>query len=139
VWYNVYVRVRDVIRNNFKPQGEISFAEWQGISDRFAYAKKFMSETNPIFVTMKAQLKKLEDDILENKLEEKHRFEFNLNAGVIKEMFITPKKVQEDEAVGQIKYLRDFFREMEFWVFVKEDYEKQEADGKLIIHRDERH
>lgn len=129
-------RIRDA-KKVFRPQGQVSFEEWQAITDRFAYAKKFMSEVNPIYLKMKVQLKKLEDDILENKLKEHHRFDFNHHLGVVKELFITPKKVQDDEAIGQIKYLRDFFSELEFWIKDKEEHEKQEANGLIIIDRQE--
>lgn len=133
------MRVRDVIRNNFKPQGEMSFEEWKIVADRFAYAKKFMSDTNPIYVEMKVQLEEAERDILENRLREVHNFDFNSYTGAIQRMFLTPKKLQDDETVGQIKFLRHFFAKLQSWITEKENYEKQEADGRLIIHRDERH
>ncbi len=126
--------MRDVVRN-IRPQGQVSAQKWEDISDKFVYAKKFMSESNPIYMKMRAQLKKFEDDILENKLQETHKFNFDINLGVVKDMLITPKKLQDDETVGQIKYLRNFFRELEFWIFEKEDYEKQEADGLITIDR----
>ncbi len=129
-------RIRDA-RKFFRPQGQVSFKEWEEITDKYAYAKKFMSEANPIYVKMQTQLKKFEDDILENKLKESHRFNFDVNLGMIKEMFITPKKLADDETIGQIKYLRDFFRELEFWIFQKKDYERQEGEGTLTIDRQE--
>lgn len=136
MWYNIFMleRVRDFTRN-FKPQGQITFAEWEGISDRFVYAKKFLSETNPIYLEMRAHLKESEDDIMENRLREVHNFDYNQTLGVVYRKFITPKKVQDDETIGQIKYLRDFFATLQSWIAEKERYEKDEADGKIIINR----
>lgn len=136
MWYNIGMleRVRD-FKRNFKPQGQITALEWEGISDRFVYAKKFLSQTNPIYLEMKAHLKEFEDDIMENRLREVHNFDFNQTLGAVYRKFITPKKIQDDEAVGQIKYLRNFFATLQSWIADKESYEKDEADGKIIISR----
>ncbi len=127
-------RIRDATRN-FKPQGQVSFREWELITDRFAYAKKFLSDINPIYVELKDQLKAAEDDILENRLREVHNFDFNNFTQSVQRIFITPKKVQDDETVGQIKFIRALLSKLEFWIFEKEDYEKKEADGFITIDR----
>lgn len=129
-------RIRDA-QKFFRPQGQISFEEWQDITDKYAYAKKFMSDTNPIYTEMKAQLQEAESDIMENRLREVHNFDFDTNLGAIRRMFITPKKLQDDETVGQIKFLRAFFAKLESWMAIKEDYEKKEANGLLTIDRQE--
>ena len=139
MWYNTNMieRVRD-FKRNFRPQAHLSFEEWEDITDKYAYAKKFMSDANPVYMKMKVQLKKFEDDILENKLKEEHKFNFDFNMGVVKEMFVTPKKIQDDETIGKIKYLRDFFAELDFWIWNKEDHEKKEADGEIAIEHEKR-
>lgn len=130
-------RIRDA-KKYFKPQGQISFKEWEAITDRYIYAQKFLSESNPIYVELKEQLKECEDDILENRLREVRNFDFNSFTGVVQRVFISPKKIQDDETVGQIKFLRQFFAKLESWIFDKEDYEKKEADGLIVIDRGER-
>lgn len=130
-------RVRDVVKNA-RPQGQVSFEEWEQIMDRFATAKKFMSDTNPIYVEMREQLKSFEDDLLENRLREVHNFEWNSFTGAMQRMFITPKKLQDDETVGQIKYIRQLFQKLQSWIDIKLDYEKQEADGTIVINHEKR-
>lgn len=130
-------RVRDAIRN-FKPQGQVSFEEWEQITDRAAYAKKFMSPVNPVFVELQSQLQELETDIMENKLREVRNFDFNAYTGVVQRVFVTPKKLQDDETIGQIKFLRQFFAKLQSWIDIKKDYEQKEADGLLVIDRDGR-
>lgn len=128
-------RFRD-LKKEFKPQGQISYEEWKGISDRFIVAKKFLSPTNPLYLLMQEDLKKGEDIILENRIREVH--DITQVTDTLKKVFITKRKIQIDELVGQIKYLRDFFKELNEWISLKEQLEKEEADGRITIQRDER-
>jgi hypothetical protein len=52
-------------------------------------------------------------------------------------MFITPKQIQVDETVGQLKYIRGFLSELQTWVDFKAELEKKEANGEITIERHE--
>lgn len=128
-------RLRDVKRY-VKPLGQVSAEEWEEISDKASYAKSFKKDTNPLYTWFKIRLKEAEDDILENRLREVHNFEFNNLTETITKMFIIPKKIQDDETVGEIKLIRNLFTQLDFWIQEKARLEKDEADGKIIIQRD---
>lgn len=128
-------RFRD-LKKEFKPQGHISYNEWKDILDRFTVAKKFLSPDNPLYVLMQEDLKKGEDIIIENRIREVH--DITQVTDTLKKVFITKRQIQIDELVGQIKYLRDLFRELQSWIDIKQQLEKEEADGKITIQRDER-
>jgi hypothetical protein len=125
-------RIRDA-KKYLKRQGHISFEEWQEIENRYAHAKDFFSETNPSFRIMRDDLKNAEDIIIENRLREVH--DITQVTDTLRKVFITDRKLQLDELTGQVKYLRGFFREMQSWIDMKMDAERDEADGKLTIDR----
>jgi hypothetical protein len=131
-------RIRDQVRYR-KPQQIVSAEEWDEIVTKYAAASEFLKPTNLIYVTMVSSLKQAEDTILENRLREVH--EEHSVTEAFKKIFITPKKLQDDEMVGQIKYIRSFLAEMKSWIDFKEVLEQKEADGVIKIERskDDRH
>lgn len=131
----MFKRTRDVKRRA-KVYGKISYEEWQEVENRYAYAKGFMSKTNPLYLLLKEDLQNAKDIILENRIKEVR--EENQITEAFKKVFIFSKKVQTDELIGQYKYVKDLLDELQSWIDIKEEFEKQEADGKLIIERGER-
>jgi hypothetical protein len=128
-------RIRDKIRQ-FKPQEVVAYKDWLDIVDRYNYAFDFMKETNPAYAIMREDLKDAESIVLENRVHEVK--EVHIISDVFQKIFTTEKKVQVDELVGQIKYLRGYFAELQSWIDRKVRLEKLEADGKIIIRREER-
>lgn len=126
-------RVRDNLRK-YKPQEQISFADWKEIEDRFIRATEFMTEDNFLYVLMQTDLKNAEEIVLTNRVHEVKEIRI---IGEIQKIFTTDKREQMDELVGQIKYIRGIFAEMQTWIDYKTELEKLEADGKIIIHREE--
>jgi transcriptional accessory protein Tex/SPT6 len=125
-------RVRDVFRG-LKPIGNISYEEWQAVCDRATSASRFCDDKNEIYTLLKDELKKAEDIILENKIHEVH--DIKKISNVFRKVFIFTKKEQVDELVGQIKLIRRLLEEAKSWIETKENMEKMEADGKIIIDR----
>lgn len=125
-------RVRDKI-HNFKPIGQISNEEWQDIETKYGIAKAFLDEKNPIFILLKEALKSAEDMILENRVREVR--DIHKISKDFKKIFITPKKIQDDELVGQIKVIRTLLAEIQSWMDRHNEAEQMEADGKIQIQR----
>lgn len=130
----VFKRTRDFIRN-VKPVGQITYEEWQDIVDRYTEAKKFMSDKGKIVALMKEDLKNAEDVVLENRFHEVR--EERTIIDTLKKIFIVPKEEQLNELVGQVKLLRGYLKEIQSWIDRKEKLEKDEADGRIIIQREE--
>lgn len=128
---NPIKRIRDGKRY-FKPQQKITFEEWEEITDRAAQAEVFF-KLNRVTNTLKDSLSDAESMILENRVREVHE-EHTIAEG-LKKIFITPKKIQDDELVGQIKFIRSYFAELKTWIDFKADLEKKEADGVISIER----
>lgn len=126
-------RVRDKLRLP-KPTEQISFADWQQIEDRFVQATQFMLEGYQPYEIMKAELREAEEMILTNRIHEVKEIRI---IGEIQKIFTHDKREQIDEVVGQVKFIRGFLAEMQTWIDYKKELERLEADGKLIIHRDE--
>lgn len=130
---DIFKRTRDFIRN-VKPVGHVSYEEWQDIVERYSEAKKFLSSKGKIISLMRDDLKNAENIVLENRV---HEVQEERSFETFKKVFITPKEEQLNELVGQIKLLRGYIKELESWIERKETLERQEADGKIIIHREE--
>jgi len=123
-------RIRDHVKA-FKPQEQITYEEWTFISDRAISAKKFLDENNQVYVMLAQSLKDAESTVLENRVLEVR--EERTVSELFKKVFIYPKQMQLDELVGQIKLIRNLFRECQSWIDMKKMYEKQEANGKITI------
>lgn len=119
---------------SIRPQQTISYQDWIQIEDRAKTATLFMKKTNPLYIMMQNDLKEVETIVLENRVHEVR--EVRVLNELLQKVFVTPKQEQLDEVIGQIKYLRLFFSEMESWIYTKKDLEKQEAEGRIIIERD---
>jgi len=128
-------RVRDKIQN-YKPQGKVSADDWADIENRFKRAKRFFSDENPIYIILQESLKTAEDMILENRIREVR--EISTIAKGFRKIFITPKKIQDDELVGQIKFIRGLLLEIQSWIDRHNEIEQKEAEDKVIIERDEK-
>lgn len=129
---DIFKRTRDRIIN-LRPQEKISFEEWEAITDKWAKATSFMKEENPLYQMMKVDLAEAENMIMENRLREVH--EEHTITETFKKIFVTPKKIQDDEVIGQIKYLRDFLNELKSWIEFKEEAERKEGLGITVIER----
>lgn len=127
----LFKRTRDVLRQNLKPQENISLAEWEDIVDRYAEAKTFMASR--IYTLLQEELKKAEEIVLLNRVHEVR--EVKVISEVFQKIFTTAKGEQMDELVGQIKFIRDLLKEILSWVVRKESLEKLEAEGKITIER----
>lgn len=125
-------RIRDQKRY-LRPQQIISFEEWENISSRASYAKQFLKEDNPIYATMKQSLVDAENMILENRVREVK--EVHVISETLQKIFTTPKEIQDDEIVGQLKFIRTFLSELQTWIDFKVEIEKKEAEGVVSIQR----
>lgn len=117
-----------------KPTESISFADWQQIEDRFVQATQFMTPGYQPYEIMKAELKEAEEIVMTNRIHEVKEIRI---IGEIQKIFTTDKTEQVNETVGQIKFIRGFLAEMQTWIDYKTSLEGLEADGKIIIHREE--
>lgn len=125
-------RVRDKIRT-FKPQQVISNEDWEDVQNRAKYAKLFLRKDNPMYVIITHDLKDAENMLLENRIHEVR--EIHHVTDTLQKLFITPRKEQMDEVVGQIKYLRGFIAELQSWIHREEELEKMDAAGVVSIIR----
>lgn len=125
-------RIRDGVRY-FKPQEKVSFEEWEQVCDRASRAKSFIRNDNLIYTTLIQSLKDIELIILENRIKEVR--EEHVVTDTFKKIFITPKKIQDDELVGQYKFIKGFLAELQSWVDFKKELEKKEAEGVISIER----
>lgn len=125
-------RIRDNLRK--KPQEAISFEDWKQIEGRFIVASEFLKKDNIASQIMKADLKDAEDMVLTNRVREVKEIRI---IGEIQKIFSYDKREQMDELVGQIKYIRGYLAEMQAWIDHKKGLEREEAAGRIIIHREE--
>jgi hypothetical protein len=126
----MYKRIRDKV-HNFRPQEVVNKETWDEIIKRYNEAVYF--QKSALFVTLKTSLEEAESSILENRIREVQ--EVVTITKTFKRIFTTPKKTQDDEVVGQIKFIRNLMREVQGWIDHKSQLEKMETDGKIIIHR----
>lgn len=124
-------RIRDKLRT-FKPQEVISYETWVDIEDRAAQAEEFMKEGNFLSSMLESELKEAEEIVLTNRV---HKVKEVRLLGDIQKIFTTEKKVQLDELVGQIKFIRGFLAEARGWIQRKAELESLESNGKVIIRR----
>ena len=127
-------RVRDKIQA-FKPIERVRIEDWEDIKDRASVAEKLLKEDNPALIVLQETLKNAEDSILENRIRKVQ--EVYTITDSFKKIFTTSKKLQDDELVGQIKFIRSFLAELESWVIRKKELEKLEAEGKVEIERND--
>lgn len=127
-------RTRDKLRQ-FRPQEVVSFQDWQDILNRFAFASQFLAEDNPAAMIMRHDLQEAEEIILTNRVHDVKEVRI---IGEIQKIFSTNKEEQLNELVGQVKYIRGYLAELQSWIDRKVQLEKLEADGKIVIRREEK-
>jgi hypothetical protein len=127
------VRIRDQAKH-FRPQQKIIYNEWVNINTRAVQAEKFLSEKNPLFQIMAEDLELAENQILSGVRETR---EENVISELIKRVKITPRQVNNDELVGQIKYISGYLKTLKMWVANRDDLIKKEADGVILIEREQ--
>lgn len=130
----MFTRTRDKLPN-FKPQEKVSAENWEKICDRYVIAKGFLNSDNPIYQILAGLLETNKNLLLENKLKEVREEKLT---DTLRRIFVTPKKVQEDEVVGQIKLTKNLFEEIESWIKVKEEIERRESTGITVIEREKK-
>lgn len=126
-------RVRDKLRN-YRPQEVVPFEDWKDIEARFLMASQFLNEENPAYLILKTDLDEAREILIHNRVHEVKEVRI---IGEIQKIFTTDKKQQEDELVGQIKYIEGYLAELQSWIARKVDLEHLEAEGKIIIRRNE--
>lgn len=124
-------RIRDRVINQ-KPVHELTSQEWEDIQERHTLAIKFLDEENKIYALLKSELNNAEDIVMENRLREVH--EVHTVTDTFKKVFITPKQVQDDELVGQIKFIRSFIREIKSWIDQYEEIKAMINNGEITIN-----
>jgi hypothetical protein len=129
---NPIKRVRDFQRYR-KPQQEVTYEQWEDVMAKYNSAVAFFKDSNMAKVVMEEDLKYAEDAILENRIREVR--EEHTITEMFKKTFITPKKVQDDELIGQIKFIRKYVATLQEWITIKEDFEQREANGQIVIQR----
>jgi hypothetical protein len=126
-------RVRDKLRN-FRPTEVIPFEEWRDIEARYNLAVVFLKEDNLAYQILQTDLEQAREILLHNRVHEVKEVRI---IGEIQKIFTTDKKEQENELVGQIKYIEGFLGELQSWINRKVQLEHDEADGKIVIRRSE--
>ncbi len=129
---NPIKRVRDFQRFR-KPQQEVTYEQWEDVMAKYNSAVAFFKSSNMAKTVLEEELKYAEDAILENRIREVR--EEHTITEVFKKTFITPKKIQDDELIGQIKFIRKYVATLQEWITIKEDFEKREANGQIVIQR----
>lgn len=124
-------RVRDKLRN-YRPQEVVPYEDWQDIENRFTFASTFLKEDNPAYQILAHDLNEAREILIHNRIHEVKEIRF---IGEIQKIFTTDKKQQEDELVGQVKYIEGYLAELQSWVARKVDLERLEANGKVVIRR----
>jgi len=127
-------RVRDRIRQ-IRPREFISYKEWTVIEGEFNHASLFMKLDNPLYTMMISDLREAEAIIIQNRVHEVR--EVHIITDVFQKIFIKEKKVQIDELVGQIKYIRAFIADLNDKIDRKVRLERLEAEGKVVINRNQ--
>lgn len=130
---NPVQRIRDAKRNQ-KPLQKVAFADWTQISDRALEAEQFFKGgyINSMIID---SLKDAEDAIITNRVKEVK--EITIISAAYKKIFTTPKKIQDDELVGQIKFIRQFLQELKTQIDYRDELLKKEANGEIAIERNQ--
>lgn len=127
-------RIRDRIRKT-SPNSIISYEEWENIVNKHNTAKYILRETNPFRILLEESLSNAEELILSNRIKEVH--DHNVVSDKLKKVFITTKREQENETIGQIKLLRDILNTLQSWVDAKKDIENAVNKGVVKIESGE--
>lgn len=126
-------RVRDKLRN-YRPQEVITYEDWRDIESRYSFAVTFISDDNPAYLILKRDLEEAREVILHNRV---HKVKEVRLIGEIQKIFTTNKEEQINELVGQIKYIEGYLSELTDWIGRKKMLERMEADGKVVIRRNQ--
>jgi len=113
----------------------VSKEQWEEAERKAKLADKILHSKE--FADIPAYLKVAEEQakemILTNRIKEV-REEVTI-AETLKKVFITPKKVQEDEIIGTIKFIRQFVTELQSWIEQKNELLNAEDKGRIQIER----
>ena len=124
-------RVRDKLRN-YRPQEVVSYDDWKDIEDRYNFAITLLKEDNPAYLILKTDLEEAREILIHNRVHEVREVRI---IGEIQKIFTTDKREQENELVGQIKYIEGYLAELNSWIARKVELEHMEAAGKVVIRR----
>lgn len=124
-------RVRDKLRN-YRPKEVVSYEDWKDIESRFIIASTFLKEDNPAYQILINDLEEAREIVIHNRVHEVKEVRI---IGEIQKIFSTSKEEQMNELVGQIKYIEGYLAELRDWVARKENLERLEAAGKVVIRR----
>lgn len=117
---------------------KISKQEYEDIQDKASAARYFL--TNPRFQFIRDYLSVAADDIerkiLNNTIREVR--EVHTINEKFKQIFITPKKLAVDELAGAYKFINQFMDDMNQFSQTKQELEEAEANGVVIIEKDEK-
>lgn len=126
-------RTRDRLRQ-IRPQEIVSFADWQDILNRWSFASAFLAEDNPGSQILRHDLQEAREIVIHNRVHEVREVRI---IGEIQKIFTTDKESQMNELVGQINYIEGYLAELQSWIDRKVQLERLEADGKIVIRRQE--
>lgn len=126
-------RVRDKM-SRLRPQQVVPYEDWLDIEDKFATASGFLKEGYLPYEMLKNELKEAEEIVLTNRVHEVKEVRI---LGEIQKIFTTEKKVQVDELVGQIKFIRGYLGELQSWIDRKVELERLEGLGQVTIRRNQ--
>lgn len=124
-------RVRDKLQT-YRPKEVVSYEDWKDIEDRHNFASLLLKEDNPAYLILKNDLEEAREILIHNRIHEVREVRL---IGEIQKIFTTDKREQENELVGQIKYIEGYLAELNSWIARKVELEHMEAAGKVIIRR----
>lgn len=124
-------RVRDKLRN-FRPQEVVSYEDWTDIENRYSFAVTLLKEDNPAYQILITDLNEAREILIHNRVHEVKEVRI---IGEIQKIFTTDKREQENELVGQIKYIEGYLAELQSWIDRKVQLEHEEAAGRIVIRR----
>jgi antitoxin component YwqK of YwqJK toxin-antitoxin module len=112
---------------------KITAEEWQIIQDNSKTAKLLLEAKRFSFFRdyLEQAANEVEQIILNNRVREVHE-ELTIT-DKLKRVFVTPKKIQKDELVGQYKFINQFMDFIQDVATKKELAEKMQDENKLII------
>lgn len=131
----------------FKPVGHVPYDEWVSITERAEQAKRFKESFLCAMITH--DMEEAKNKLLTSAFDERHTVHYQAasltqdSSGIsflpeqIRQVFVKPRSVTHDELVGQFGYMNAILKEADFWIEKKIKMDKEEADGLIIVDREQ--
>ena len=108
-----------------------SSEEWEKITYNAIAAEKFFK--SDICKVMERDLKAAKELVYTNRVHEER--EVHVVTALFQRIITIPRKEKLDELVGEIKYIKGIFSDMQGYIDERKNKEKMESEGKIAIDR----